>query len=321
VTKRPVLLIDGLNVFMRHFVVNPSLNESGLHVGGTVGFLNTIKLLSNRIGPSRIIIAWEGGGSSRRRAIFKDYKQGKRPQKLNRYYKDDLPDTVENRGDQIGLTIDLLKNTPVEQVYVPDCEADDVIGYLTKHVLKDERIVVASSDKDLYQLLSKRIIQWSPGQKKFITFRDVKEKFGISSTNFCTARCFVGDSSDGIPGVPKVGFGSLIKRFPSLSTDKFVSVEDIIEESKKLIEKAQLVAYTSIIENASIAKRNWKLMFLDISNLSEDHIRRINFLMDDPSTKLDKLGLIKSLSRHGIKNFDVDNFFSSIKANLRRTDK
>lgn len=320
-TDRPILLVDGLNVFMRHFVVNPTLNDSGLHVGGSIGFLNAIKNLSNRIGPSRVIVVWEGGGSPRRRAIYKNYKQGKRPQKLNRYYKDDLPDTVENRDNQLSLTISLLRNVPIDQMYVSDCEADDVISYLAKYTLKNHKIVIASSDKDLYQLLSKRIIQWSPGQKKFITFKDVKEKFGISSTNFCTARCFVGDPSDGLPGVPRAGFPSLLKRFPALGSEEFISVEDIVEESKILVEKSSLLIYTNIIENQDIAKRNWKLMFLDTKNLSEDQIRKIEFLSNAVNNTSKKISLIKSLSSAGIKNFDVDSFYTAVKANLRRQQR
>ena len=315
---RPVLLVDGLNVFMRHFVVNPTLNESGLHVGGAVGFLNCLKFLSNRIGPSRIIVCWEGGGSSRRRAIFKDYKQGRRPQKLNRYYKDELPDTVENRDSQISLIISLLRSTPVCQIYVDDCEADDIVGYLSRHVLKNEKVVIASSDKDMYQLLDKTTIQWSPGQKKFITMKDVREKFGISTLNFCTARSFAGDQSDGLPGCPRVGFSSLSKRFPELKEEKFVSVSDIVQKAKLAVEKKNLQIYTSIIENQDVAKRNWKLMFLDVSNLSASQVQKIQYGLEASSSNANKLELIRKLSKEGIKNFDVDSFYASVNSCLRR---
>jgi len=315
---RPILLVDGLNLFMRHFVVNPTISESGDHVGGTVGFLKSLKFLSDRIGPSKIVVVWEGGGSPRRRAIFKDYKSGRRPQRLNRYYAEDIPDTLENRDDQVSLTIRLLNNTPVHQVYVEDCEADDVIGYIVGNDRKDYKYVIASSDKDMYQLLDKNTIQWSPGQKKFITFRDVREKFGISAVNFCTARCFVGDPSDGLPGVPKVGFASLSKRFPKMKSDEFMSVEEIVQQSESLIENSKIKVYTSIIENQEIAKRNWKLMFLNTQNLSATQIQKIENLMSNYVPTINKLRLIKDLSNHGIKNFDVDGFFASIKANLRR---
>tara|TARA_Y100000034_G_scaffold96870_1_gene118113 strand:- start:10 stop:972 length:963 start_codon:yes stop_codon:yes gene_type:complete len=319
-SERPILLVDGLNLFIRHFVVNPTMSDLGHHIGGTVGFLKSLHHLSDRVGPSKIIVLWEGGGSSRRRAIFKEYKQGRRPQKLNRYYEDDIPDTIENRDDQVALTISLLKNTPVQQIYVPDCEADDVIGYIVKHKIRDRRVVIVSSDKDLYQLLSKNVVQWSPGQKKFITLKDVKEKFGVSVVNFCTARAFSGDKSDGLPGAPGVGFASLSKRFTDLRDDEFVSVDDILAQAKKLVEKSEIKIYTSIIENHSIAKRNWKLMFLDMMNLSASQIKKIDFSFENFQPSVNKIKLIKSLTQNGVKNFDVDSFFIALKANIRRNE-
>ena len=317
-SNRPVLLVDGLNIFMRHFVVNPSLSESGLHIGGAIGFMNGLKSLCRMIGPEKVVVVWEGGGSPRRRAIYKNYKQGKRPQRLNRYYSDDLPDTVENRDNQISLIIDLLKEVGIQQIYVADCEADDIIGYLTKYKFSEKRVVIASSDKDLYQLLTKKVIQWSPGQKKFITKKDVLEKFGISCENFCTARCFVGDASDGLPGVPRAGFATLKKRFPELSSDTFVGVEKIVNDSRKLVENSSLSIYTNIVENEEIATRNWKLMNLDIRNLSASQIDKVDFLLEQDDLQTNKMALIRKMYAAGIRNFDIDTFFSSITSSTSR---
>ena len=129
-SNKPVLIIDGLNFFTRHFVVNPTMSQNGEHLGGFVGFLKGIRLLSERCSPEQIVVVWEGGGSARRRAIFSEYKQGRRPQKLNRYY-DDIPDTISNRNKQVALLVEALKYVPIRQIYVTDCEADDAIAYLS----------------------------------------------------------------------------------------------------------------------------------------------------------------------------------------------
>jgi len=307
---RPILLVDGLNLFVRHFVVNPTLSDSGDHVGGIVGFLRALGRLSNRVRPSRIIVAWEGGGSPRRRAIFKDYKNNRRPQKLNRYYGDELPDTVENRNNQISILISVLKNVPVDQLYISDCEADDIIGYIVKNTVED-RCVIASSDKDLYQLLSKNVIQWSPGQKKFITCKDVLSKFNISAVNFCTARSFVGDSSDGLSGVSLAGFTSMAKRFPELSGNSFVSIEKIIESANIKSQDSKLKIYKNISEQSDLVRRNWKLMYLDVRNLSAYQIDKIQNMIENPNQNRNKLQILKMFSRLGIKNFDIDSFYSS----------
>ena len=311
---RPILIVDGLNLFMRHFVVNPSMSELGSHIGGFVGFLKSIAHLCDRTQPKNVIVIWEGGGSPRRRAIYKDYKKNRRPQKLNRYYLDEIPDTVQNRDNQITLLIEVLKHTPVSQIYVPDCEADDIISYIAKHKMKDDRCVIVSSDKDFYQLLSKRVIQWSPGQKAYITPKTLIEKFNISATNFCTARAFIGDPSDNLDGVPRAGFVSLAKRFPCLSKDKFVSVDDLITEAAYALEEKKLKLYESMLENSQIAKRNWKLMYLDMIGLSADQIQRIEFSIENSSPNRDKISFIRILLREGIQNFNVDSFYSSVQA-------
>ena len=316
--NRPVLLVDGLNFFMQHFVVNPTMSTHGNHVGGVVGFMKGLGRLVDRIGPSEVVVAWEGGGSSRRRAIFKDYKGGRRPQKLNRYYEGEIPDTIQNRDDEISMLISLLRHTPVRQIYVPDCEADDVIGYLARYKYKKKRIVIASSDKDLYQLLSKRVIQWSPGQKAFITLQTVQQKFNIHVNNFCTARAFIGDPSGNLKGIPRAGFATLAKRFPELSESADVSIEDIIKKSENILEKSSLKIYTNIVDSKDIAIRNWRLMYLDTQNLAAVQIQKINDALEEKAETLEKIKLIRDMMKYGINNFDADTFFASLRAMTRR---
>ncbi len=314
---RPILLIDALNFFTRHFVVNPSMSETGNHVGGIVGFMKGIRLLADKIEPRQIFVIWEGGGSSRRRAIFKDYKNGRRPQKLNRYYGDDIPDTVENRNYQISLCIELLKHTPAGQIYVGDCEADDVIGYLIRNKFRQDNCVIASSDRDYYQLISEKKLQWSPGQKRFITMDAVKEKYGVSVQNFCTARCFVGDPSDGLPGIKGAGFKTLVKRFPQLGDEEFVSVDEILKMSMDKSRGSKLKLFQEINENHDIARRNWRLMFLDIHNLSGEHIKKIEYATDTFTPSRNKIGFMRILMRESIKTFDADSFFTSLNSVVR----
>ena len=105
--EKPVLIIDGLNLFTRHFVVNPTMSQNGHHLGGFVGFLKGIRLLSERCNPEQIVVVWEGGGSVRKKNVYADYKRQSRPVKLNRYY-DDIPDTMQNRNYQIKTLIKFL---------------------------------------------------------------------------------------------------------------------------------------------------------------------------------------------------------------------
>lgn len=307
-----IMLVDGLNLYTRHFVANPSMSDLGHHVGGTVGFLKSIQLLSDKINPSQICVIWEGGGSSRRRSIFPGYKKGRKPQKLNRFYGNDIPSTVENRNYQLAFIIELLKHTPVKQFYIDSCEADDIIGFLVKNTYKKNSVTIVSSDKDYYQLINENVTQWSPGQKRFIRPQSVVEKFHIPVHNFCAARCFVGDASDCIDGIKGAGFKTMAKRFPELIGPDELSVGDIISISKNMQENSNVKLYSRISVSPEIPLRNWRLMYLDIKNLSASQISKVKTLADTSSYKRDKIGFMRALMREGIRIFDTDSFFLSL---------
>lgn len=312
--NKPIMIIDGLNVFMRHYIANPTMSDEGYHVGGVVGFLKNIRLLSEKIMPSKIIVAWEGGGSARRRAIFPDYKKGRRPKKLNRFYSD-IPDTSKNRDSQLGLLIEILKHVPVCQLYINDCEADDIIGYMVKNTYRNskEDLVIVSSDQDLYQLIDEKVTQWSPGQKKFIGVDSVLEKFACHPNNFCSVKSFVGDHSDCIDGIKGVGFKALSKRFPDVLNEESVSVDSIITRAKKMSHESNLKIFKSVEQGSDIARRNWKLMYLDTSNLSATQSIKISSILEQFEPKRDKISIMRILIREGIRTFDLDSFFMSIR--------
>ena len=220
------------------------------------------------------------------------------------------------------MTIEFLSNIPVNQVYARDCEADDIIGYVTKNMFKEDEIIIASSDKDFYQLLeADRIKQYSPATKKIITESDVLDQYNITVENFVTARALIGDPSDGIAGIKGCGFKTLAKRFPELSETGFVSVNDIINKSNKLCEGKSLKLYKSISESPDLLKRNWDLMYLDIKHLSAYQIKKIDEMVSNKDLPRDKLNLLKSMVKHGVnlpKAIDIDKFYTIINANIKK---
>ena len=306
------LLIDAMNIFIRSYVVVPSMSENGHHIGGILGFFKSIAVICRKVRPDEVIVVWEGGGSPRRRALLPEYKANRKPVRLNRsdIYAD-LPDTKENFNYQVSACTRLLKNTPIKQVYVSDCEADDVIGYLSKHVI-DHDVVIASSDRDFHQLINDRVIQYTPTKKRMIEIAAVLEEYKIHPENFATAKCFVGDSSDNISGIKGAGFKTLVKRFPNLTSSQFVSIQDIINLCESLKAKERLAIHRNILGNKELLLRNWRLMYLDTANLSGHHIERINDFYQYKSAKRDKLSMLRELIAEGVtmpKSFDVDKFF------------
>ena len=70
--ERPIMIIDGLNLFMRHYIAHPAMSKNGDQVGGIVGFFNNLLRIIERVNPERVYIIWEGGGSIRKRSLYSD---------------------------------------------------------------------------------------------------------------------------------------------------------------------------------------------------------------------------------------------------------
>ena len=142
-----IIIVDAYNLFTRHYVAHPGMSKNGEQVGGVVGFFNNLLRLIERINPESVYVIWESGGSKRKRDIYPEYKNRRRPQKLNRYYED-IPDSVRNRNFQVSLLVKLLDMFAITQIYVEDAEADDAIGYLCRYRLKNKNKIIVSSDHD-----------------------------------------------------------------------------------------------------------------------------------------------------------------------------
>jgi DNA polymerase I len=304
---RKILLVDGLNCFVRAWAAYPQMNTDGEQVGGTVGFLKTLRKLALDIKPTVICVVWESGGSQRRRKLLPEYKQNRRPEKLNRFYEDDIPDTNENRQHQLILLINALKNVPACQIYVPNCEGDDVIAYLSRGPFRDDERVIASSDKDMYQLLDDKTLVYNLHKKTYVTPSDVFEQYRIKPHNFAIAKTLCGDPTDNVPGIKGVGFKTAAKRFPMLGGDAVVLLDDVFSFCAAHVDESTV--YERVLEHKSDMVRNWRLVYLDGSMLSATQASKVDNVVSTFKPRVDKLGLIKLLVDEGINDFDVDSFF------------
>jgi 5'-3' exonuclease len=250
---------------------------------------------------------WEGGGSQRRRKIYPEYKLNRRPEKLNRFYGDDIPDSEENKQHQLISLLGFLKNVPVCQIYASDCEGDDVVAFLSRGPLHDKDKVIVSSDKDMYQLLDEKTKIYSLHRKRFIDSQVLLEEFRISSSNFAIAKCLCGDPSDNIPGIKGLGFKTVAAKFPFLSGEDSVIVQDLINYSASHSEDSAI--YKRIAENKEDVMRNWKLIHLDGSMLSVDQINKIENVINTFEPRVNRMGFIKRLISEGINDFDVEGFY------------
>lgn len=315
--KRNLIIVDGLNVFIQSYVGSPALVRDGQHGGGIVGFLNLMSQVCRTVSPSEFIVVWEGGGSIRKRGIFSDYKQQRRPEKLNRYYPtDEIPNTVDNRNWQLTSLIKLLDQLPIFQVYVENCEADDVVSYLVRQRVREGNVncTIVSSDKDLYQMIGNNVSVYNPVKRRIVDHTAVLERFDISPTNFALAKAICGDDSDNVPGIKGAGFKTVAKIFPELKSDVEVPLEEIMRNAELQLKssKKKLKVLQNIVEGRDIIQRNLKLMTLDNSVLSHNQIRVINGTFDVNVPKLNKIAFYTELHKIGVQTFNFDQLMISM---------
>ena len=292
---------------MRAWAAFPTMSSHGYQMGGCVGFLKVLKRIVSEIQPSKVILAWEGGGSSRRRKLLPEYKEKRRPEKLNRFYGDDIPDTSDNKNHQMVTLINILKNVPVCQVYVSDCEGDDIIAYLCRGPFRKDLKVIASSDKDMYQLLDDLTRIYSFHKKSYVDSSDIFNEFNIKTHNFAIAKALCGDAGDNVPGIKGFGFKTAVTRFPFLGSDEHITVQDVINYSSTHVSESK--HYKKIIDSESELKRNWDLVFLDGSMMAANQISRIENAVNTFVPKVNRMDFTKYMLKEGINDFDVESFF------------
>ena len=280
-----VLIIDGLNTFIRSFAVSPVMNDNGIHVGGITGFLMSIGYAIRILQPTRVIICFDGkGGSQRRRKLFPDYKGNRIVRtKLNRtnsFADKDAED--ENMKMQLGRLVQYLDNLPVQLLAPQNIEADDAIAYITKQCLTDSKIFIMSSDKDFIQLVDDRIAVWSPTKKKLYFKNDVKEDYKLPAHNFLLYRTLTGDKSDNIPGIRGTGLTTLAKRLPILFSNEQVTIDKLLEECKD----SKIKVMQAISESKDVLELNYKLMQLSEVDISGNSKMKIMNIIDKKISRL-----------------------------------
>ena len=285
-----VLLIDGLNTFIRVFSAIPTTNEDGIHIGGIVGFLRSIGYTINMVRPTRTIIGFDGkGGSNRRRKIFPEYKMGRKMSvRLNRTTGVSLTREDEHKMmiAQLNRVIEYLECLPLTITNVENIEADDVIGYCAKHLFKDSKSTIMSTDKDFLQLVDENIKIYSPTKKLMYDEERIKNEYGIDAKNFLLYRIMDGDKSDGIPGIKGAGLKTILKVFPYLESPHLFTIQDIMKSSVANKDKYKICE--TIVNSKEQMFLNKKLMDLTEGVMSGNSRLRVKNQMDLPIQRLIK---------------------------------
>ena len=280
-----VLIIDGLNQFIRVFGAVPALNDDGEHCGGVTGFLLSTAATIRRLKPTRVVIVFDGkGGSNRRKSVYKGYKEGRTGlTKLNRLAGyEDLEDQQVSMRNQFKRLIEYLQILPITMTYIDYVEADDIIAYLANHYFKKE-VTILSSDKDFLQLVNQRIKVFTPTKKKMYTEKEVIEDYGVTPQNLIFYRVLMGDKSDNIKGVNGVGIKTIESKMKFL-TENDLSLDTFIEKCSSECEDKLA---KKLKDNLDTINMNYGLMQLADPDISSSIKSNVRELMDTHRPQLD----------------------------------
>ena len=281
-----VLIVDGLNLYLRVFAVNGALNDNGVPVGGLTGFLRSLAYAIREVNPTRVIVVYDGaGGSQRRRKIHPEYKSNRKPGKrITRW--DAFKNATEEKESmkiQFSRLIEYLDFLPINVISIDKIEADDTIAYIA-HTLLDKEVTIMSADQDFLQLVNDRITVWSPTKKKFYTPRMVEADYGIPAHNFLMYKVLMGDKSDNIEGVKGLGPKKLPKIVPDLFTQTTLDLDFILEHAGK----GEEPMHKRISESANQLQLNEELMDLKNPPISGELKLQITRLIESPVNLLSR---------------------------------
>ncbi|HED18976.1 MAG TPA: DNA polymerase I [Gammaproteobacteria bacterium] len=190
----PLILVDGSSYLYRAFHALPELtSSSGQQTGAVYGVLNMLRKLVDSYRPQYMAVVFDARGKTFRDDIYPDYKANRPP----------MPPELSS---QVEPLLELVRAMGYPLLQVPRVEADDVIGTLALQA--DEagwHTVISTGDKDLAQLVNDRVSLINTMNNSRLDEQGVVEKFGVKPEQIIDYLALMGDASDNIPGIPKVG--------------------------------------------------------------------------------------------------------------------
>ena len=222
-------LIDGSGYIFRAYYALPPLSRKsdGLPTGAVSGFCSMIfKLLEDARAddsvhkPTHFAVIFDSAKKNFRNEIYKDYKAN----------RSEAPEDLVPQFEYIRKSVKAFNLPSIELL---NYEADDLIATYSKQIIEaGDKVTIISSDKDLMQLVSKKVRLYDPMKSKVLNEKDVEEKFGVKPEQVIDVQALAGDSSDNVPGVPGIG----IKTASELIR-KYKTLENLLKKSNEIPQK------------------------------------------------------------------------------------
>lgn len=189
-----LLAIDGLNIVRRVYEASP---EPDSDLKASIALRHALSSFRNVLethSPSHVLAAFDYGGPTWRHALYPRYREGRTP--MSPWLRDALP-AFHDRLREAGLHV----------LSIPEVEADDVIATGVLRWLAEGRgeAIVATTDKDLHALIADGALVWDHFKGEWHDDAWVRNKFGVAPERLHDLLALMGDATDGVPGVSKVG--------------------------------------------------------------------------------------------------------------------
>ena len=239
----------------------PLTSSKGLPTGAIKGVSNMLTSTKKQNPDVPIVVTFDAKGKNFRHQIFEAYKAVRPP----------MPEELR---PQIQPVKDICKAMGFTVLSIAEVEADDVIATLTKQSLHEGLdVIISTLDKDLMQLVQDpKVRLYNSRDNKFFDEQKVFEKFGVHPNQITELLALVGDTSDGIPGIPKVGPKTAAKWLT-----KYQSLEEVVMNAESI----KGVVGQNLRDNIDILDRNLQLVslkddvdlgitFSDINNSNEN---------------------------------------------------
>lgn len=241
-----LVLIDGHSILNRAFYGVPDLtNGQGLHTNAIYGFLNIMFKILEEEQPDYLTVAFDVHAPTFRHEIYQDYKGTRKPMQ---------PELRE----QVPVMKQMLTAMGICIMEKAGLEADDILGTIARRGEREGmEVALVSGDRDLLQIATEhikiRIPKTKGGRTEIEDYyaKDVEARYQVNPTQFIDLKALMGDASDNIPGVPKVGEKTateLMVQFGSLD-NIYAHVEEIDKKSirESLIQNRELANLSKVL--------------------------------------------------------------------------
>ncbi len=200
VKDTPMVLVDGSSYLFRAYYAMPSLTtQQGFPSGAIYGVINMLRRLLKDYPGSNVIVVFDTKGKTFRHELYAEYKANRAA----------MP---EELSQQIEPLHDIIEAMGFPLIKVPGVEADDVIGTLASQFSKKgQDVLISTGDKDMAQLVNERVTLVNTMTHQVLDTRGVEEKFGVRPDQMIDYLALIGDTSDNVPGIPKVGPKTAVK--------------------------------------------------------------------------------------------------------------